>query len=213
MVEIVPAVLDKTPEEFKAHIDQIKNSESFQEGWIHIDFADGEFVPNTLVGVDVVAQNNIPLHKEAHLMVAHPLEWIDDLRKAGFERVIFHYESKDDIAECIKKIKQAGMEVGIALNPDTPIEKLEPFSHEINLVLMMAITPGFQGQPFNPIALDKIRELKEKNWSVTIAVDGSVRDTTIGDLVDAGAEQLSVGSFLLKGNIDENLEKLWEALK
>lgn len=212
MVQIIPAILDKTPEDFAKHMGQLSSSASFQEGWVHIDFADNEFVPNQTIGVDTVAKIPINLDKEAHLMVAHPLQWINSLKEAGFKRVIFHFESKDDIGECIDKIKTLGMEVGIALNIDTPIENLKPFKDKIDLVLIMAIVPGFQGQPFLPEALDKIKNLKEKNWSVRISVDGAVRDDNAKQIVEAGVDQLTVGSYLLKGDIDENLENLWVEL-
>lgn len=213
MIQIIPAILDKTPEDFQDHIGQLKHSVSFQEGWVHIDFADNKFVQNETINTDTVAQTNISLNKEAHLMVARPLQWIDKLKEAGFKRVIFHFESEDDASECIFRIKELGMEVGIALNIDTPIEKLEPFKDKLDLVLVMAIIPGFQGQPFLPEAFNKIKSLKEKSWPIRISVDGAVRDTNAKQLVEAGVDQLTVGSFLLKGDIDENLEKLWEVLR
>ncbi|MCL4365895.1 ribulose-phosphate 3-epimerase [Patescibacteria group bacterium] len=212
MIQIVPAILDKTPQDFKKHIAQLKYSTSFQEGWVHIDFADNKFVQNQTIGIDVVEKTPINLNKEAHLMVIHPLQWIDKLKEADFKRIIFHYESKDDVLECINKIKGLGMEVGVALNINTPLEKLEPFKDKIDLVLVMAIVPGFQGQPFLPETFDKIKDLKEKGWPVKIAVDGAVRDTNAKQLIEAGVDQLTVGSFLLKGDIDENLERLWEVI-
>lgn len=213
MIQILPAILDKTSYDFEKHIKQLKSSTSFQEGWVHIDFADNKFVPNETIGIDVIIQTPTTLNKEAHLMMDHPLRWIDKLKEAGFKRVIFHYESKDNVLECINNIKKLGMEAGVAININTPIEKLEPFRDKIDLVLIMAIVAGFQGQPFLPEALDKIRNLKKLNWPVRIAVDGAVRDTNAKQLVEAGADQLIVGSYLLTGDVDENLESLWEALR
>ncbi len=212
MVQIIPAILDKTPEDFTNHMEQLRGSASFKEGWVHIDFADNEFVQNGTIDIDTIAKDPNTLNKEAHLMVAHPLKWIYKLKETGFKRVIFHYESKDDISECINKIKTLGMEVGVALNIDTPVEKLEPFKDKIDLVLIMAIVPGFQGQPFLPEALNKIRALKQLNWPVRISVDGAVADTNAKQIIDAGVDQLTIGSYLLKGNIDENLENLWEKI-
>lgn len=213
IVQIVPAILDKTPQDFQNHIKQLKRSVSFQEGWVHIDFADNEFVQNETIGIDIVSQIEISLNKEAHLMVAHPLQWIDRLKEASFKRVIFHFESKDDVLECINKVKELGMEAGIALNINTPIEKLEPFKDKIDLVLIMAIVPGFQSQPFLPEAIEKIKDLKERNWPIQISVDGAVRDTNAKQLIEAGVDQLTIGSYLLKGDIDENLENLWETIR
>lgn len=211
MTLIVPAILDKTESDFKNHVDQLNNSQNFQEGWVHIDFADNTLVPNETITPETVESNPLKLKKEAHLMVDHPLLWINKLNKAGFDRVIFHLESKDNPEEVIKQIQGAGMDVGIAINPDTPIENLEPFIDTTDQVLIMGITPGFQGQPFIPATIDKIKSLKQKNWAVAISTDGAVRDTNAKSLVEAGVDQLVSGSFLLTGDIDENLEKLWEA--
>lgn len=213
MVQIIPAILDKTPEDFTNHMEQLRSSASFREGWVHIDFADNKFVQNETISTDIVAQTNISLNKEAHLMVVHPLQWIDKLKEASFKRVIFHFESKDDVLECINKVKESGMEVGIALNIDTPIEKLEQFKDKIDLVLIMAVVPGFQSQPFLLEAIEKIKDLKERNWPIQISVDGAVRDTNAKQLIEVGVDRLTIGSYLLKGDIDENLENLWEAVK
>lgn len=211
MTLIVPAILDKTAEDFDKHIDQLEASPSFQEGWIHVDFADNDFVPNETVAIDQLVFPE-GLKKEAHLMVSQPLSWIGPLKQAGFDRVIFHFESSDDISEVIQAIDDAHMEIGIAINPETSIDWLESYKDEIDQILVMGIVPGFQGQPFIPATIDKIKALKAKGWPVQISVDGAVRDTNAKDLVDAGADQLVSGSFLLQGDTDENLEKLWEAI-
>jgi ribulose-phosphate 3-epimerase len=212
VIKIIPAILDKTETDFQKHIEQLANSTGFREGWVHIDFADNKFVPNQTIDVDAVSRFPTQLKKEAHLMVARPLEWIGGLKEAGFDRVIFHFEAEDNIDEVIELIKDAGMEVGIAINPETSIEWLEPYKDKIDQVLVMGIVPGFQGQPFIPATIDKIKNLKSKDWPLVISVDGAVRDTNAKDLVQAGADQLVSGSFLLKGEIDENVEKIWEAI-
>jgi ribulose-phosphate 3-epimerase len=212
MIQIVPAILDKTPEDFEKHITQLKNSLGFQEGWVHIDFADNKFVPNETIEPSVVSEYPTDLKKEAHLMVSRPLGWIKELKEAGFDRVIFHFEADDNIDEVIEAIKNAGMEVGVAINPETQIEWLEPYKDSLDQVLIMGIVPGFQGQPFIPATIDKIKNLKSKDWPVKISVDGAIRDTNARELMEAGADQLVSGSFLLSGDIDENVEKIWEAI-
>lgn len=212
MIQIVPAILDKTAQDFQKHIDQLKNSTNFQEGWMHIDFADNQFVPNETIGITTTSKFPIELKKEAHLMVEHPLDWINNLKIAGFDRIIFHFESKDDISQVIDQIKKANMEVGIAINPETDIESLEPYKNDIDQILVMGIVPGFQGQPFIPATIDKIKDLKSKNWSVKISTDGAVSTVNARKLVEAGVDQLVSGSFLLNGDIDENVEKIWEVI-
>lgn len=212
MVQIIPAVLATSEEQFRADITKLASSESLSDGWVHIDFADNRFVQNLTVGPEIVEKSSTNFHKEAHLMVAHPKEWIDKLIQAGFERVIVHIESEDDTNECIEYIKSKGLEVGLAINSETPIEKIESFKDKIDVILMMTIVPGFQGQPFIPEALDKVKEIKSKNWPVKVGVDGHVNDENAEEIMDSGVDSMVVGSYLLKGNIDENLEKLWEAI-
>ncbi len=213
MVQIIPAILSTSEDDYARDVSRYKQSSSFQKGWIHIDFMDNIFVPNKSIEPSMVAKYPINLHKEAHPMVAHPLDRVDDLVKVGFERIIFHIEAEDDTAKCIEYIRSKGLEVGLALNNETPIEKLQPFIDKIDVVLVMTIEPGFQGQPFIPEALDKVRKIKSNNWSVKVGVDGHVKDTDAKQIVSSGVDFMIVGSYLLKGDIDENLENLWEALR
>lgn len=209
MVQIIPAILSTTEEDFKKDITRYVNSPSFQTSWVHIDFMDNEFVPNKSIVPSQTANYKINLHKEAHLMVARPKEWIDDLVKAEFERIIFHIESQDNIDQCINEIKNKGLEVGLAINSDTSVGKLAPFIEKVDEILVMTIVPGFQGQPFIPEALEKVKEIKNK-WSIKVGVDGAVKDTNVKLIVDTKVDFVIVGSFLLEGDIEENLEKIWE---
>lgn len=213
MIQIIPAILSTSEDDYAKDTSCIKRAQLFKEGWVHIDFMDNIFVPNKSIEPSVVARHPIDLHKEAHLMVLHPLKWVDDLVKAGFERIIFHIESEDDINECIKAIKSKGLEAGLAINYETPVEKIAPFIDKIDVVLIMTIVPGFQGQQFIPKALNKVIEIKSKSWPVRVGVDGSVKDKNVKEIVKAGTDFIIVGSYLLNGDIDENLEVLWEAIR
>lgn len=212
MVQIIPAVLGKTEEQYKADMDKLSQCEAFKNGWVHIDFTDNKFVQNKSIEPETVRKFPTNFRKEAHLMVSHPKECIDKLLDAGFERIIFHIESEDNIDEAIDYIKTKSIKVGLAIKMDTPVEKLGSYKDKIDLVLVMSIVPGFQGQPFIPEALERIKEIKSFSWPVIIGVDGSVNNQNAKDLVNAGVDNLIVGSFLLKGDIDENLERLWEAI-
>ncbi len=212
MIQIIPAILESTEEKFKETLARLESCEALKGDWVHIDFADNKFVQNQTIEPEVVSKFPADFKKEAHLMVSHPKEWINRLADAGFERVIFHIESEDAVDEVIDAIKDKEMEVGLAINMDTPLEKIAPFVTLIDIILVMSIVPGFQGQPFIPEALDRIRELKSKNWLVKVGIDGSVKDTNAKDIVDAGADFMTIGSYLLKGDIDENLENLWEII-
>lgn len=211
MVQIIPAILSTTEEDYERDISRYERAQSFKDGWVHIDFMDNIFVPNKSIEPSVCTKYPVSLHKEAHPMVSHPMEWIDSLVEAGFERIIIHIEA-EEVDKCIDYIKEKGLEVGLAINNETSIERLEPFISDITIILVMSIEPGFQGQPFIPNSLNKIKAIKAKNWPVSIGIDGAVKDNNIKDIISAGADFVIVGSYLLKGDIDENLEKLWEVI-
>lgn len=211
-MQIIPAILSTSEKDFSRDVDRFNKSNSFKEGWVHIDFMDNKFVPNLSIDPEITGKYPLHLEKEAHAMVARPLEWIGKLADTGYKRVIFHIEAEDDTLETINSIRDKGLEVGLAINIDTPVNRIEPFADKIDVVLLMSIVPGFQGNPFKEEVFDKIREVKSKGWNIKVGVDGSVKDTNIKDIMDAGADFVIVGSFLLKGDIDENFQKLKEAL-
>lgn len=212
MIQIIPAVLATTEEQYQKDIEKLSKAGALKESWVHLDFADNIFVPNKTITTEVIQKFPTDFPKEAHLMVSHPKEWIIQLKEAGFKRVIFHLESEDNIVEVIDLIKSQGLEVGVAIKNDTEIERLEQYIKELDVVLLMSIVPGFQGQPFIPQTLEKIKHLKSKNWTVKVGVDGAVRDSNIKEIMEAGADFVIMGSYILKGNIAENLEKVWESL-
>lgn len=212
MVQIIPSILATSEEQYKGDLDKLSSCDALKDNWVHIDFADNKFVQNKTIKPEVIQKFPTNFRKEAHLMVENPLSWIDQLVQAGFERVIFHLESKDNIEDCIKTIKKNNLEAGIALKVETPIEKLQPFIDKISTVLIMTIVAGFQGQPFIPHSLNKVSSIKSKNWPVRVGVDGAVKDTNAKEIVEAGVDFMIVGSFLLEGDIDDKLERLWEAI-
>lgn len=212
MIQIIPGILSNTEEDFKRDVLRYEHLNFLKDGWVHIDFMDNIFVPNKSIKPSVVSKYPVFQHKEAHPMVLHPMEWVDPLIKAGFERIIFHIEAEDDIVECIEYIKSKHLEVGLAINYKTPIENLQPFIDKIDVILVMTIVPGFQGQPFIPEALSKVRQIKFNNWPVKVGVDGAVKDTNAKEIVESGVDFMIAGSYLLEGDIDENLEMLWEVL-
>lgn len=216
MVQIIPAILSISEADYDRDISRYIVSPSFQDGWIHIDFMDNVFVPNKSIDAKSTIKYPISLQKEAHIMVAHPKEWIDDLVLANFGRIIFHIEVEDNVAECINYIKSKGVQAGLAINNATPIDKMEPFLGIIDMVLVMSVVPGFQGQPFIPESLDRIKELVQMraqgNFNFKIGIDGAVKDTNVKEIADSGVDSITIGSYLLKGDIDENLEIIWEKI-
>lgn len=213
MVQIIPAILATSEEQYRQDLEKLSSCEALSDSWVHIDFTDNKFVQNKTIEPEIVQKFPTNFRKEAHLMVSHPKMWIERLVKAGFERIIFHIESEDDPIEVIESVKDKGLEAGIALNHKTAVEKLKAFVGKIDVILVMTIMAGFQGQPFIPQTLDKVRKIKSEGWSVRVGVDGHVNDIDVKEIADAGVDFVIVGSFLLKGDPDENLERIWEALR
>ena len=211
-MQIIPAILATSEEQYQKDITKLNNSPSLTEGWVHIDFADNKFVQNQTIEPEIIKKSPTNLRKEAHLMVAHPKEWIEKLANADFERVIFHIECEDDVEEVIDLAKEQGLEVGLAIKFETPIEKLELFVPKIDTILVMSVVPGFQGQSFIAKSLDKIKELKSKGWQTKIGIDGAVKSSNIKEIIGTGVDMVTIGSYLLEGDLEENLENLWEII-
>lgn len=214
MIQIIPALLAPTEEIYQDQFTKVISSPSFQEGWIQIDLMDNKFVQNKSIEPEIIAKYPTNLKKEFQLMVIDPANWVDRLVKLEASRIIAPVEvGSEEIERFLLKTKERKVESGLSVNPDTPIESLEPFVTKIDYILVMGVTPGFQGQPFQDVALEKIKLIRQKGWPVKIGVDGGVKVDNAKSLVDSGADYLAIGSGLLKGDIDENLENIWEALK
>jgi ribulose-phosphate 3-epimerase len=214
-MEILPSILTNDNTEYSQILQRIEESGDFEDGWIHVDFMDNKFVPNQSVDIDVLKQYPSNLHVEAHLMVQNPEEWVEELLICGVERIIIHIETLSD-PEILKRIKKDKVEVGLAIKLDTPIAKLSPFMDTIDLVLVMSINPGFSGQEFIPVAKDRIKEilqLRTEDNNFKVEVDGGVSAELAAELGHLGVDGVIMNSHLLKGDISENLEKIWEKYK
>lgn len=210
-VQIIPAILANSEDQFQADITKISNVDALNGGWVHIDFADNKFVQNQTINPEIIKKFPLNFRKEAHLMVENPRDWIDSLIAAGFERVIIHVEATD-INQAVDYARGLNLEVGLAIKNETNASNLQDFIDRINTVLIMSIIPGFQGQQFIPNSLKKIQEINKFAWPVRLGVDGAVNNQNIRKIINAGADFVIVGSYLLKGDINENLEMLWESL-
>jgi ribulose-phosphate 3-epimerase len=194
MRQVVPSVLTSDPEDLEEKIRILERLADV----IQIDIMDGEFVPNISIGVGEVQRVNTQAQLEIHLMVRHPVKYIQSFARIGAFRIIFHIESDDVAAHVIREIKQFSVQPGIALNPPTPVGKIKPFLDSVNVVLVMGVNPGLQGQKFMPEVLPKVQAIKEIRPEIIIEVDGGVNPETGPDLVDAGVDILNVGSYLFK---------------
>lgn len=165
---------------------------------LHLDVMDGIFVPNMTYGMPIVAAfrklTDLPL--DVHLMIEKPLQYVRQFHEAGADVITIHAEAVDDVASSLREIRALGCGAGIAVNPATPVEQIADALHEADLALMMSVNAGFGGQSFNPVALEKIREVRRIAPDVLIEIDGGVNLDTIGRCTEAGADLLVVGSAI-----------------
>lgn len=168
---------------------------------LHLDVMDGNFVPNLTYGMPLVEAinrlTNLPL--DVHLMIANPQDYLEAFVKAGADIVTIHAEAVADPGPVLDQIHRLGASTGLAINPDTPVSDIEPYLDRCDLVLIMSVNAGFGGQEFNPIALDKLRKIRDlAGPAVCLEVDGGVNASTIADCAEAGAELFVVGSAIFR---------------
>lgn len=164
---------------------------------LHLDIMDGHFVPNLSFGVPVVKAirgcTKLPL--DVHLMLDNPTEYVEPFRDAGADVLTVHAEVLDDPAALLGTIRELGCAAGLSINPPTPIESIEGVIGACDLVLVMSVMPGFGGQAFDPVALDKLRWLRDHPaCNAVLQVDGGVNHETIASCSEAGAELLVAGT-------------------
>lgn len=179
--------------------------------FLHLDVMDGHFTPQVTFGHPFIqaARRVFPGTLDIHLMVENPEKFIQLLNfDLGASIITFHIEASGNVPQILKKIKQMGVQAGLAVNPETPVEKILPYIENLDLVLIMTVNPGFGGQRLIEEALEKVKFLKkykeQKKLNFIISADGGINADTIGKVKASGVELPVVGSFLWR---EENLEK------
>lgn len=203
--EIVPAILEK---DFPSILKKIKKVENLAS-WVQIDFADGILVSNkSFLKLKDFLKLKTSLKLEAHLMVKNPTKFVSPLVKSGFQRLIAQIES-EEILRFLKEAKKKKVEVGLAVDLPTKVEKVLPFCQTLDTILLMGVKSGRSGQKFQAQVFKKISTLKEKFPQLSLAVDGGVNDEVAPAIVAAGADRLVVSSYLFaKGGAENNFKKL-----
>lgn len=217
MIGLVPSVLSA---DFTRLGEQVREAEAAGAQRIQIDVMDGHFVPNITMGPLVVEAirrcTKLPL--EAHLMITNPQEYIETFAQAGADVIIVHYEVSPHLHRNIQKIKAAGKQAGVALNPSTPVFMLQDMLSLIDLILIMTINPGFGGQELIPETLPKITQARQmvtkRGLSCDIEVDGGINAETIPEVVRAGANLLVAGSAVYnsKETVAQAMNRLRQAI-
>ncbi|MEE3403576.1 MAG: ribulose-phosphate 3-epimerase [Acutalibacteraceae bacterium] len=184
--------------------EDIKRVEAAGADWIHLDVMDGHFVPNITIGPPIVAAvrpyTGLPF--DVHLMIDHPLDYIDAFADAGADIIAFHAEAKSDIADTIARIKARGVKAGLVIKPKTPPETVYPYLDDLYMVLVMTVEPGFGGQAFMADMMPKVTAIKQecqrRGLNVLIEVDGGISEKTAPIAAKAGVDICVSGTCVFK---------------
>ena len=179
--------------------DEVRRLEEAGVRILHLDIMDGHFVPNISFGIPIVEAvrrvTRLPL--DVHLMISEPARYIEAFRRAGADLMTIHIEAAPEPGPLLRQIRKLGALAGISLNPPTPTAAVEDFLEDCDLVLVMSVMPGFAGQEFEPVGLEKLRRLRAiARPELLLSIDGGVDAGNIGLCAQSGADLLVMGSAL-----------------
>ncbi|QTM99373.1 ribulose-phosphate 3-epimerase [Sediminibacillus dalangtanensis] len=213
--KIAPSILSADFARLKEEIEEV---EAAGADYIHVDVMDGHYVPNITIGPLVVEAirpvTNLPL--DVHLMIEQPEQYIKAFANAGADILTVHQEACTHLHRTLQLIKNAGVKAGVVINPATPADFIKPVLHQVDLVLLMTVNPGFGGQSFISEVLEKVKRISEwrneMNLDFEIEVDGGVNAETAAACVNAGANVLVAGSAIFsKENRQQAIQEIRNA--
>ncbi|MHB1487979.1 MAG: ribulose-phosphate 3-epimerase [Acidimicrobiales bacterium] len=200
---VSPSILSADFAELARDIASVRD----EAGSLHVDVMDGHFVPNLTIGPLVVAsiRRHTSLFLDCHLMMTNPAKYVEAFRRAGADGCTIHAEL-DDTEALIVQMRELGLAVGLAVNPDGPFALVQPYLDKIDLLLCMTVFPGFGGQAFMPDVMDKVTqaraEIDRRGLDVAIQVDGGIDERTAVVAAAAGADVFVAGSAVFGADVE-----------
>jgi ribulose-phosphate 3-epimerase len=203
MALVAPSLLSANFLKLEEECNMLNESEA---DWFHLDVMDGRFVPNISFGPMIVefVRKTTTKTCDVHLMILEPEKFAEQFKNAGADILSVHIEACPHLHRNIQQIKSLGMKAGVAINPHTPVSALYDILHEIDIVCMMSVNPGYGGQKFIPHTKEKIKQLRkmidERMLNVQIEVDGGVTLENATEILKAGADVLVAGNTVFRSD-------------
>ena len=213
---LAPSILSA---DFNVLGEQIQTVANAGAQYIHVDVMDGIFVPSISYGMPVIksVRKSTDAVFDVHLMITEPVRYIRDFVDSGADIITVHVEACKDIDETIRDIKACGVRAAVAINPETPVDKIMPYLDDIDMALVMSVHPGFGGQKFIPDVLDKVRIIRsyyrDNNMDKDIEIDGGINFDNLPEVLEAGANVIVAGSSVYRGDAAANTKKFLELMR
>lgn len=217
MCRIAPSLLEA---DYRYLDRELKTMKAAGAEYVHIDVMDGRFVPNLSFGMKMIQsiRTSSDLVFDVHMMVWEPERFAGRMKEAGADVLTVHYEACENVERTLQKIQSLKMKAGIALKPDTPVSVLtKEILETVDVIHLMTVEPGLEGQRFIEASLDRIRSVKEilekAGLEREIEVDGNITGENLKSVVEAGATIIVSGKAIFQGSMEENIKKMRQIIK